>query len=690
MPAVTAYSLTADPYLDGVLGDAKWAVGSLTYSFPTSGSYYGSFYGQGENVTKFAAFNAAQQDAVRSVLQMYASVTNLSFVEIAETSSQHADLRFAMSDKFGTAWAYTPSPAPEGGDAWFNGSSGHYTAPVKGGYGFLTFLHEIGHALGLEHTHEHIAMPTERDSLEYSVMSYRSYVGASNLTGYVNEKGGFAQSPMIYDIAALQHMYGADFTTNAGNTTYSWSQASGEFLVNGIGQGTPVANRVFQTVWDGGGIDTYDLSAYAAPLTLSLEPGAWVTLSALQLAKLHWDGSALAAGNVANALLYNGDTRSLIENAQGGSAGDSLTGNAAANTLVGNGGNDRLAGCGGNDVLDGGAGSDTIVFAAQRSAYLVTQLADGSVVLTDTRPGAPDGKDIVWHAEVFHFLDATCSLAELLGPPAQTSATASSSAAADPGTAPVDEAAQDATASAETPSLSLTGTSTNDILYGGAGRDTLSGLAGDDILQGGAGGDQLDGGDGIDWASYAAASAGVQVDLATGSGTGEAFGDTFRGIESILGGSFADVLRGSRGANAIKGGAGNDLLLGRGGNDVVAGGHGHDKLFGHAGRDVLVGGGGADTFAFGSAGESRSSAPDLIRDFRSGLDHLDLRGIDANGGKAGNQSFRFLGSAPFSGEAGQLSFSGGTLSGDVNGDGFADFRIKLAGVSALRAGDILL
>src|SRR5215210_6264646 len=127
MPAVTAYSLTGDPYIDGVLGDVRWAVGSLTYSFPTSGSYYGSSYGQGENLTKFAAFSAAQQSAVRTVLQMYASVTNLSFVEIAETSSQHADLRFDMSDKLSTAWAYTPSVAPEGGDAWFNGASGFYS-----------------------------------------------------------------------------------------------------------------------------------------------------------------------------------------------------------------------------------------------------------------------------------------------------------------------------------------------------------------------------------------------------------------------------------------------------------------------------------------------------------------------------------------------------------------------------------
>ncbi|MXQ13088.1 matrixin family metalloprotease, partial [Microvirga makkahensis] len=203
MPAINSYSPTGNAYIDGVLGDHKWAVNSFTYSFPTSGSYYGSGYGSGENVTNFGALNANQQAMVRSDLKMYASVANLSFTEISETSSQHADLRFAMSDKPSTAWAYFPTTAAEGGDTWFNNSDGYYNTPVKGNYASLTILHEIGHALGLEHAHEHFVMPADRDSMEYTVMSYRSYVGASTTSGYVNETWGYAQSLMMYDIAAL-------------------------------------------------------------------------------------------------------------------------------------------------------------------------------------------------------------------------------------------------------------------------------------------------------------------------------------------------------------------------------------------------------------------------------------------------------------------------------------------------------
>jgi serralysin len=71
-----------------------------------------------------------------------------------------------------------------------------------------------------------------------------------------NETWGYAQSLMMYDIAALQHLYGADYTTNAGNTVYRWNPSTGQESINGIGQGAPGGNRIFMTIWDGGGSDT--------------------------------------------------------------------------------------------------------------------------------------------------------------------------------------------------------------------------------------------------------------------------------------------------------------------------------------------------------------------------------------------------------------------------------------------------
>ena len=264
MSAITSYNMTGNAYIDGVLGNFKWASNNISYSFPTTVPITERTTPITENVTNFGTLSAVQQTMAREALRIYSTVANLTFTQLDETMSQHADLRFGQSDRTPTAWAYIPSTGGEGGDVWFNRSTGYFVDPVKGGYAYQVFLHEIGHALGLEHPHEDIVMPLDRDSMEYTVMSYRSYVGGSTTTGYTNETWGYAQSLMMYDIAALQHMYGANYTTNSGNTTYTWSPTTGEMFVNGVGQGRPGANRIFLTVWDGGGADTYDFSNYAS------------------------------------------------------------------------------------------------------------------------------------------------------------------------------------------------------------------------------------------------------------------------------------------------------------------------------------------------------------------------------------------------------------------------------------------
>jgi serralysin len=204
---------------------------------------------------------------------MYASVANLTFTEVTESASVHGDLRFAASDDPSTAWAYFPHPAAEGGDAWFNKSRGSYNSPVTGNYAFQTFMHETGHALGLKHPHEaegaFAAMPINQDSLAYSVMSYRSYIG-SPLTGYVNGAWDFPQTLMMHDIRAMQQLYGANFATNAGDTVYRWNPSTGQMTINGVAEAMPGGNRILSTVWDGGGTDTYDFSNYATHLIVNL------------------------------------------------------------------------------------------------------------------------------------------------------------------------------------------------------------------------------------------------------------------------------------------------------------------------------------------------------------------------------------------------------------------------------------
>ena len=661
MPATSTLSPTGTPIVDGVLSGTKWAVTNFTYSFPTSGSFYEAGYGSGEPTNRFEAFNAAQQAATRTILSSYSAVANLSFTEITESSSTHADLRFAESDAPGTAWAYYPTTRAEGGDTWLNNSKNYYDNPVKGGYAYTTILHEIGHAMGLKHAHEasgsFAAMPSNYDSMEYSVMSYRSYTGGSTTAGYTNETWGYAQSLMQADIAALQKMYGANFTTNSGNTTYAWNSSTGEMSINGIGQGAPGGNKVFATVWDGGGIDTYNFSNYSTNLTVSLEPGAWSTISTIQLAKLHYDGSKVAVGNIANALQYNNDARSLIENATGGSGGDILTGNIAANVLTGGAGDDRLTGGAGSDRLEGGTGTDTAVFSGSRSQYSITTLSDGSIRVADLRTGAPDGIDTVVGVESFQFADKVYSAAELGATTTTTTTTT---------TTPTTPTTTNQTLTGDAGDNTLVGGSGNDTLDGGAGNDILEGRAGADklvggtgtdtasyasatagviadltyaskntgeakgdtysaienltgsafadtlsgnsyanVLEGGGGADKLVGGSGIDTASYAGAKAGVTADLTSAANNrGDAAGDTFSSIENLTGSAFADNLVGNSSVNVLTGGEGNDTLDGRSGNDTLYGGGGDDVLIGGAGADTLDGGAGIDMASYATATSS--------------------------------------------------------------------------------------
>ncbi|MCZ8221027.1 MAG: M10 family metallopeptidase, partial [Acidovorax sp.] len=515
-------------------GGLKWGgegIGSgasLTYSFLAQGV---SQYDEDEgNSAITSPFNAAQKTAAQSAMQKYANVANLTFTQVTDTPDSAGDIRWGNSDLPSTALAYFPSTWGAGGNIWFGTNYSDYQNPVVGGYGYHTFIHELGHAMGLNHPHTsstNTPVPGH-DVLQYSIMSYRGYVGQTLGSGY--NLSYFPTTPMIDDVAALQAMYGANTTYKATNTVYSWGAGA----------------QIFETIWDAGGIDHIDASNQTQGAIINLRPG---TLSSIGASI--WNGSFNMRDTL--GIAYG----AVIENATGTGYSDVIYGNSVANVLTGGGGNDTLEGGAGNDTVSGGTGLDTIVLAGARSAYAVSMLAAAEVVLTG------NGQTVTARDfEQFQFTDGTKTLSELLG------------------NTPTSGPDQ------------ITGTADADAINALAGNDRVLGLDGNDTLIGGTGIDTLEGGSGDD--TYEVDVAGdvivetlsngidlVRVQLTSGVYT---LADnleraivTSAAAVGIAGNSLANLLTGNAMANTLTGAEGNDTLDGGAGGDRLVGGAGDDR-----------------------------------------------------------------------------------------------------------------
>lgn len=161
----------------------------------------------------------------------------------------------------------------------------------------------------------------------------------------------------------------------------------------------------------------------------------------------------------------------------------------------------------------------------------------------------------------------------------------------------------------------------------------------------------------------------------------------------MLGNNGADRISGRQGDDTLRGGNNDDRLSGGRGSDYLAGGRGVDKVTGGADADILTGGTGRDRFDFNSVRHSDMNHTDTITDFRHNRDLIDLRDIDADDTRAGNQKFIFVGTDGFS-SAGQIGvFAAGDdlwIKADRDGDDRADIAILLQDISMIDAGDFLL
>lgn len=230
----------------------------------------------------------------------------------------------------------------------------------------------------------------------------------------------------------------------------------------------------------------------------------------------------------------------------------------------------------------------------------------------------------------------------------------------------------------------LTGNSAANVLIGGDGADVLDGLGGADTMIGGTGDDIYYVDNHGDVVTERAGEGQDEVDSSISYTLGDNVENlmlTGSGAISGIGNELGNQIFANSAGNFLKGMGGDDIIQGGAGRDVIDGGTGNDTIYGGLGADQLKGGTGSDVFAYRSVADTPTYGRDRIVDFQQGSDKISLSAIDANEKISGNQSFDFIGSNDFSHTAGELRFdhfgSYTLVTGDTNGDGAADFSIKL-------------
>lgn len=418
----TPASVWTDAQVINQLSGGKWLGGEVTFSFPNTAAE--------TNVTDngeapgFLVLNTTQQSAANLAVLTWADLMPQTYREV---SSGHADITFGLTST-GVEYAHAYVPKDDairasGTSVWFNRGESDLVNPSVGNYGFATYIHEIGHAIGLNHmgNYNGKAPPggwkpsSWQDSTVYSVMSYFGPAGPDGGFGQVawadwvirSPKTEISpQTPMLNDVMAIQSIYGAT-TTRGEDTVYGFHTTVSGRLAE-IYDFSQNANPVL-CIYDAAGNDTLDLSGFSSNSSVDLIGGdnhfssCNAMTSNIQIARdvvienaITGAGFDVLIGNAVANILSAGDGNDLL---QGGAGNDQLIGGKNADELHGGigddvlrGGNglDTLIGGEGDDILFGALGTDVLTGGAGIDAFRFTSALDGVInidTITDFEAG---------------------------------------------------------------------------------------------------------------------------------------------------------------------------------------------------------------------------------------------------------------------------------------------------------------
>ncbi len=620
------------------------------------------------NVTSFPGTDsdgtgtASRVDSIRDALNVYEDILGINFVETTSTNTNYVDL-FFYDNVAGKAFAnFNQGSDGSISYAWVNVATNWNggTSGAIGDYTFQTYLHEIGHTLGLGHQGDYNAgsgSPTYANSAQWQNDTWQqtmmSYWNQSNYNGQSNVK---LIGPMAVDWLALENLYGAQGYgvangTTTGDTTWGFNSSWFSWTQSSSGPAQGYANNAYAAlssmldtnavaIVDGGGIDTLDLSGFNNNTVIDVSEA---------LATSTTGSISSVAGKTGNLTIAVG---TIIENVVGGAGAETIYGNNAANNLKGNGGNDTVYGYNGNDMLIGGSGND-VLHGGNNNDTLVGGAGtdslygeNGNDTFQYTVADAPNGlsesinggtgsdRILLTGAGTFAFGNGfnAFSVEEI-----EFKADGSTDKTLTMGNKELDSATEflnvlidgnDSSGADDTIRISLdytdsvtlagwtfldwrsasaAGANNTDRIYitGNGNANTITGSSEDDIIRGGAGTDTLNGGAGNDvligGSGQDSLDGGAGTDTADYSVTGFAGNFNLATDSAAFAGFYTETLTSIE--NLI-GGSGNDTITGDSGANVLDGSSGNDTISGGGGADTLKGGFGNDVLIGGSGQDS--------------------------------------------------------------------------------------